>query len=54
MTPDEAVGKTEFEPERANFVLEKVAKRLDQLETQFGGKPADVVVVLDRRRGTVE
>ena len=35
------------------FVLEQVAKRFDQFESQFGGEPSHVMVQLDRGGWTV-
>ena len=40
----------ELEPELAHFVLEQLAQRLEQLEVQRLGQPADVVMRLDRVR----
>ena len=41
-------GRPSCEPQPADFVLEQIAQRLDQLEAQVLGQPADVVVQLDR------
>src|SRR5208283_4200568 len=39
---------------RAHLVLEQLAERLEQLEAQALREPADVVVALDRRRGSMD
>ena len=48
MPPDDVLGQAELQAQRADFVLEQVAQRLDQLEAQVRGQAADVVVQLDR------
>ena len=53
MAPHQGIRQTELEPQPADFVLEQVAQRLDQLEAELLGEPADIVVDLDRRRGPV-
>ncbi len=53
MTPDNFVGQAELQAELADFVLEQIAQRLDQLEAQILGQSADVVVQLDRRGGPI-
>ncbi len=53
MAPDQGVRQTQLEPQPADFVLEEIAQRLDQLEAQLLGEPAHVVVDLDRRGGPV-
>ena len=35
MAPDQGIRQTELEPQPADFVLEEVAQRLDQLEAQL-------------------
>ena len=53
MPPDDFFGQAELQAELADFVFEQVAQRLDQLEAEFGGQAADVVVQLDRVGGAV-
>ena len=48
MPPDDVLGQAELQPQPADFVLEQIAQRLDQLEAQLLGQAADVVVQLDR------
>ena len=50
LAPDQALGEPELGADRAHLVLEQGAQRLDELELQVVGQPADVVVGLDRRR----
>ena len=50
LAPDEALGQAELGADRAHLVLEQRPQRLDELELQVLGQPADVVVGLDRRR----
>ncbi len=50
LAPDEALGQAELGADGADLVLEQRAQRLDELELQVVGQPADVVVRLDRRR----
>ena len=47
MAPDERVRQPQLDAQPADFVLEQVAQRLDQLEAKLLGKPADIVVNLD-------
>ena len=54
MAPDDFVGQPQFQPQPAHFILEQVAQRFDQLETQFLRQPTHVVVRLDRRRRAVD
>ena len=53
MAPHQGIRQTQLEPQPADFVLEQVAQRLDQLEAQLLGEPADIMVDLDRRGGPV-
>ncbi len=53
MAPDQGIGEPQLETQATDLVLEEVAQGLDQLEAQLRGEPADVVVDLDRGRGTV-
>ena len=48
MPPDDFFGQAELRAQPADFVLEQVAQRLDQLEAQILGQAADVVMQLDR------
>jgi hypothetical protein len=50
LAPDEALGSPSSAPDGADLVLEQRPQRLDELEVQVVGQPADVVVGLDRRR----
>ena len=50
LAPDEALGQAELGADGAHLVLEERPQRLDELELQVLGQPADVVVGLDRRR----
>ena len=50
LAPDQALGQAELGADGADLVLEQRAQRLDELELQVLGQPADVVVGLDRRR----
>ena len=50
LAADEVFRQAEFAPERAHFVLEQLAQRLDQLHVHALGQAADVVVRLDRHR----
>src|SRR5690606_1115374 len=50
MPADKDFGQAEFAAERAHFVLEEFAQRLDQLELHALGQTADIVVRLDRHR----
>ena len=43
-------GQPELGADRAHLVLEQRPQRLDELELEVVGQPADVVVGLDRRR----
>ena len=52
--PDDALGHAERAARLPHLVLEQLAERLEQLEAQLLGQPADVVVRLDRRRGPAE
>ena len=45
------VGQPQLGGDRAHLVLEQHPQRLDQVEAEVLGQPADVVVGLDRRRG---
>jgi hypothetical protein len=54
MAPHHFLGESELEAELADFVFEEVAQWFDQLEAEFGGQAADVVMRFDRGRGTVE
>src|SRR5439155_5276255 len=47
MTPNQLFRKPQLLPQAANFILEELFERLDQLESQFLGQPADVVMRLD-------
>ena len=47
MPPDDVLGQAQHFADLAHFVLEQLAQRLDQLEAQFLGQAADVVVQLD-------
>ena len=49
LAADDHLRKTEFAADRAHLVLEEGAQRLDELELQVFGEPADVVVRLDVR-----
>ena len=49
MPPDEVFRQAQLQAQPADFVLEQVAQRLDQLEAQLRRQAADVVVQLDRR-----
>ena len=51
--PDDFFGQAELQAELADFVLEQVAQRFDELEAEFRGQAADVVVELDRVGGAV-
>ncbi len=51
--PDDFFGQAELQAELADFVFEQVAQRLDEVEAEFGGEAADVVVQLDRGGGAV-
>ena len=51
--PDQVFGQAEFQTQAADLVLEQIAQRLDQLEPEFSGQPADVVVRLDRRSWSI-
>ena len=53
MPPDHLVGQPQHLSQRPDFVLEKSAEWLDQLEPEFRREAADVVVVLDRSRRPV-
>ena len=48
MPPDDVFRQAELQAEPADFVLEQVAQRLDQLEAKSCRQAADVVVQLDR------
>ena len=50
LAPDEPLGQAELGADRPDLVLEQRAQRLDQLELEVIGQPADVVVGLDRGR----
>jgi hypothetical protein len=50
LAPHEALGQPELGADGADLVLEQRPQRLDELEVQVVGQPADVVVGLDRRR----
>src|SRR5439155_14937139 len=52
--PDRFLRQAELEAEAADFVLEQIPQRLDQLEAELGRQAADVVVRLDRRRRAVD
>ena len=52
--PDDFLGQAELQAELADFVLEQVAQRLDQLEAELRRQAADVVVQLDRVGRAVE
>ena len=47
VTPDDVLGQAERFADLADLVLEQVAERLDELEAEFLGQAADVVVQLD-------
>ena len=47
LAPHDRLGHAELEPDLAHLVLEQRAQRLDELELQVLGQPADVVVRLD-------
>ena len=47
LAPHDLLGQPELEPHGAHLVLEQGAQRLDQVELEVVGKPADVVVALD-------
>ena len=47
---DDLLGQPQLPPHGAHLILEQVAQRLDQLEAQIVGQPADIVMRLDRRR----
>ena len=53
MPPDDFFRQAELQAQLADFVLEQIAQRLDQLEAQLLRQAADVVVQLDRRRRAV-
>ena len=48
MPPDDFFRQAELQAELADFVLEQIAQRLDQLEAELRRQAADVVVQLDR------
>ena len=48
MPPDDLFRQAQLQAQPADFVLEQVAQRLDQLEAQILGQAADVVMQLDR------
>ena len=47
---DELLVEPELASDLADFVLEQLAQRLDQLHPHPLGQPADVVMALDHRR----
>ena len=47
VAPDDLGGQAELLADEAHLVLEQRAQRLDQLELEVVGQPADVVVRLD-------
>ena len=47
VTPDDVLGQAEEFAEFADFILEEVAEGFDEVEAEFGGEAADVVVELD-------
>ena len=47
LAADDDLGQAELAADRAHLVLEQGAQRLDELELQVFGQPADVVVALD-------
>ena len=47
MAIDQRLRQAEFQAEAAHLVLEQILERLDQLEAEFLGQSADVVVRLD-------
>ena len=49
LAPHDLLGQAELLADRAHFVLEQVAQRLDELEVHVVGEAADVVVRLDVR-----
>jgi hypothetical protein len=54
VTADEVSGDVEETTEGADFVLEELTKGLDELELHVVEETTDVVVRLDRCRGTLE
>jgi hypothetical protein len=50
LAPHDLVGEPQLGPDPAHLVLEQVAQRLDEVEVEILGEPADVVVALDLRR----
>src|SRR5208282_6187386 len=51
---DETVGQAELAAECAHLVLEELAQWLDELEIHAVGQAADIVMRLDRDRGSAE
>ncbi len=47
VAPDDVFGEAEEEAEFADFVFEEVAEGFDEVEAEFSGEAADVVVELD-------
>src|SRR5438105_5116103 len=47
MTPDNVFGQAQDFPDGADFVFEQLAQRLDEIEAEFFGEPAHVVMELD-------
>ena len=52
MAADEGLGQAKLAAQRPHLVLEQFTQGLDQLHVHALGKPADIVVALDRDAGT--
>src|SRR5205823_3115022 len=52
MPPDHLFGQTKLATDVPHLVLEQLTQRLDEPELHVRLEPADVVVRLDRHRGT--